>query len=149
MERTCLKEMTKSTGKRPYKPVGKSNNPEGRPRKKIDVEMLGKLASFQCTMEEMADILECSVDLLEMRYSDVIKAAKSKGKASLRRQQWRIAEEGSATMAIFLGKVILKQKDSDESGTTINYYFNNSSKWQSKEKSRINSNLWLILQWGQ
>lgn len=82
-----------------------------RPKKPIDVELLIRLASIHCTYEEMADIFKVSVDTLERRYADVIKEAKSTGKSSLRRHQWALAQNGNATMLIWLGKQLLGQRD--------------------------------------
>lgn len=82
-----------------------------RPKKTIDVELLKSLASIHCTTEEMADILKVSKDTLERRFAATIKAAKSSGKASLRRTQWKLAQEGSTSMAIWLGKQLLGQAD--------------------------------------
>lgn len=82
-----------------------------RPRLKIDVGLVEKLASIHCTMEEIASVCGCSVDTLERRFADVIKRAKNKGKSSLRRHQWELAQKGNATMLIWLGKQLLDQSD--------------------------------------
>lgn len=83
----------------------------GRPLKVIDEDLVTKLASIHCTMEEIASICGCSVDTLENRFSDVIKQAKDKGKASLRRLQWDHAQKGNSALIIWLGKQLLGQKD--------------------------------------
>jgi len=85
----------------------------GRPLKQIDVELLKKLAECLCTREEMSHILGVSLDTLHERFSDVIKEAQSRGKCSLRRLQWKIANKGCAAMAIFLGKVLLNQREEE------------------------------------
>ena len=89
----------------------KNHKGAGRPHKVIDPKLIQKLASIQCTKEEIAAVCGCSVDTLERNFADVIKAGKENGKASLRRNQWKIAESGNASMSIFLGKVYLNQKD--------------------------------------
>lgn len=50
-----------------------ANGKPGRPKFKIDYELVGKLANIQCTQEEIATFLGCSVDTLQrddtfMRY---------------------------------------------------------------------------------
>ena len=61
-------------------------------------------------MKEMAAILGCSVDTLERNYADVIDKAREGGKMTLRRHQFRMAENNVA-MAIWLGKQYLGQKE--------------------------------------
>ena len=82
----------------------------GRPRIEIDVKILEGLARIQCNMKEMAAILGCSVDTLERNYADVIDKAREGGKMTLRRHQFRMAENNVA-MAIWLGKQYLGQKE--------------------------------------
>lgn len=77
----------------------------------LDFELIEKLASIHCTMEEIASICKCSVDTLERRCADIIKVAKDRGKSSLRRYQWEGAQKGNPAMLIWLGKQLLGQKD--------------------------------------
>ena len=46
-------------------------------------------------------------------FSDIFKQKREIGKISLRRKQWKLAEK-NATMAIFLGKQYLGQRDYSE-----------------------------------
>jgi hypothetical protein len=85
-----------------------------RPKKNIDPELVEKLASIFCTMEDMSLILDCSVDTLERRFAEVIKKGRSKSKASLRRKQYEVAQSGNVTMLIWLGKQHLDQSDKRE-----------------------------------
>jgi len=86
-----------------------------RPRKKIDEELLKELAMIQCTQEEMASILKCSVDTLQRRYSDVLAEARENGKMSLKRAMYRKAVvEGNPTMQIWLSKNWLRYSDKTE-----------------------------------
>lgn len=80
----------------------------------IDEKLLFDLATIHCTIKEMAYILHCSEDHLYDHYSDVIEAAKAKGKSSLRRAQWIKAMEGNVPMLIWLGRHLLGQRDSVE-----------------------------------
>ena len=90
----------------------------GRPRKEIDNKIFENLCGLQCTLEEIAGVFDCSVDTIErwcMReygetFAEVYKKHSAKGKTSLRRTQFKLAEK-SAAMAIFLGKNYLGQKD--------------------------------------
>lgn len=82
-----------------------------RPRTKIDVAQLEKLAAIHCTNEEIAAVLGCSSDTLTRRFAEHIKKGKANGRASLRRQQWALAQNNNATMLIWLGKQLLGQTD--------------------------------------
>lgn len=86
----------------------------GRPRKVIDYNLVEKLASIMCTQEEIASMLECSVDTLlrSEKFCELYKKGRETGKMSLRRMQWKLAEKNSA-VAIWLGKQYLKQREPD------------------------------------
>ena len=91
----------------------------GRPRKEIDKELFEKLCELQCTEVEICGIFDVCEDTLnswckenyDMTFSDTFKKKSAKGKMSLRRLQYRIADNGNATMAIWLGKQWLGQTD--------------------------------------
>lgn len=93
----------------------------GRPKKEIDQKLFENLCDIQCTLAEIADVLDCSEDTIErwckrtydMNFADAFKKYSAGGKASLRRIQFKLAEK-SAAMAIFLGKNYLGQRDSIE-----------------------------------
>ena len=53
-----------------------------------------------------------------MTFSEVYAEKRQKGRASLRRSQFRLAEK-SATMAIWLGKQYLGQKDQVEASVAV------------------------------
>lgn len=87
----------------------------GRPRKDVDERAVFEAAKVLCTMEEIAAICGVSVDTLERRFADVIEKGRCEGRASLRRQQYAVAMNprvpGSATMLVWLGKVVLGQRE--------------------------------------
>jgi hypothetical protein len=79
---------------------------------KLDVDLIAKLASIMCSYEEIAMIMNTSVDNLKKRYKDIIEKGRAEGKKSLRRKQMEVAlEKGDVRMLIFLGKNYLDQKD--------------------------------------
>lgn len=90
----------------------------GRPKKDIDNKIFENLCGLQCTLEEIAGVFDCSADTIERwckreykeTFAEVYKKHSAKGKTSLRRIQFKLAEK-SAAMAIFLGKNYLGQKD--------------------------------------
>lgn len=106
----------------PRKPTG---NPTGRPRIEIDVGQFNKLCELQCTEEEIAGFFECSVDTIERwckrtfgcSFADVFKQKATRGRIALRRMQLKHAEK-NASMAIFLGKQWLGQRDKIEQTIT-------------------------------
>ena len=105
-----------------------TKNKGGRPvggNKPLDWEVVDKLASFFCTEFEIADIVGFSrVGLINRCKKDkncsigeYIAEHQSKGKVSLRRQQFKLAMsdgKGATTMLIWLGKNILGQSDKQE-----------------------------------
>ena len=95
--------------------------PAGRPKKEINYETVEKLANIQCTQEEIASFLDISTRTWQRdeKFLEIFNSAKEKGKASLRRIQWKHAEK-SASMAMFLGKQYLGQRDVVEEKHDIN-----------------------------
>lgn len=93
--------------------------PAGRPKKQIDKKQFENLCGLQCTLDEMCGWFDVCTDTLEswckreygQNFSEIYKQKRGKGKISLRRSQWRLAET-NANMAIFLGKQYLGQTDS-------------------------------------
>lgn len=96
-----------------------------RPRKKIDQKQFENLCGLQCTLEEICgwfDVTDKTLDgwckrTYHASFSEVFKQKRRAGKISLRRSQWRLAEK-NATMAIFLGKQFLGQRDSVDVAVT-------------------------------
>lgn len=90
-----------------------------RPKKEIDYEVVEKLASIQCTQEEIANFLEISVRTLQRddEFCRIYKKGMDNGKMSLRRTQFKLAEKNTS-MAIFLGKQYLGQRDVIETDNT-------------------------------
>lgn len=92
-----------------------------RPRKEIDQKDFESLCALQCTKEEICGFFDVSDKTLENwckrtyseGFSEVFKKKRGKGKISLRRAQFRLAAK-SASMAIWLGKQWLGQKDTVE-----------------------------------
>lgn len=114
----------------------------GRPPKTIDRAQFEKLCALQCTIIEVCDFFDVTEKTLEKwckqtygeTFSKVFQKKRSLGKISLRRNQMKLSEK-SATMAIFLGKNILGQKDSysledDNAGTdtVLEVIFTDNSK---------------------
>lgn len=90
----------------------------GRPPKEIDKDDFEKLCGLQCTKMEICEFLGVTDKTLdnwvqrtyETTYSEIYKQKRTRGKISLRRSQFRLAEK-NASMAIFLGKNYLEQRD--------------------------------------
>lgn len=89
-----------------------------RPQIEIDQKQFESLCALQCTLQEIAGWFNCSEDTIERwckrtydeGFAEAYKKHSVKGKMSLRRAQFRLAET-SAAMAIFLGKNYLGQSD--------------------------------------
>lgn len=104
----------------------KKKHAGGRPKIIIDFTLLDKLCGLHCTQEEIASILNISVDTLnnkcksifKMSFSDYISQKKRSGNISLRRKQMEVALSGDKTMLIWLGKQYLGQVDKQETEIT-------------------------------
>ena len=91
-----------------------------RPKKKISQKQFESLCAIQCTKEEICNVLDVTEKTLNNwcketygeGFSLVFSKKRALGKASLRRNQWKLAEKGNSTMLIWLGKQILKQSES-------------------------------------
>lgn len=83
----------------------------GRPKLQIDEEQVARMARLGCTVEEMAEILDCNVRTLQRRFAGVMKSNRGRLKKTVRRWQLRLAKRGNAIMLIWLGKQLLGQRD--------------------------------------
>ena len=98
-----------------------------RPNKEISKEQFEKLCYLQCTNSEIASFFDCSEDTIVRwckktygeSFADIYKKKSEGGKISLRRIQFRLAEKNTS-MAIWLGKQYLGQKDYVETSVTSN-----------------------------
>lgn len=103
---------------------------------RIDKKQFENLCGLQCTLLEICDFFDVEDDTLNSwckktygtTFSEVFKLKRGKGQISLRRMQWKLAEK-NPTMAIFLGKQYLGQKDkieyTDDGMKSINENINN------------------------
>lgn len=92
---------------------------KGRPKKEISKRAFEELCKIQCTEEEICAVLDvdeatlikwCKENYDGKVFSKVFAEKRLGGKTSLRRKQWKLASS-NASMAIFLGKQYLNQKD--------------------------------------
>ena len=92
-----------------------------RPRKEIKQNEFERLCEIQCTRDEICAVLGVTDKTLDAwcrrtyhaHFSAVFKEKRKYGCASLRRNQWKMAEKNVA-MAIFLGKQYLGQSDNPQ-----------------------------------
>jgi hypothetical protein len=89
----------------------------GRKAAQIDLLELEKLCSLQCSDEEIASWFGVSVRTVRNRrkqrkFAEAMCRGKARGCISVRRAQMRLLEAGNATMAVWLGKNLLGQRDS-------------------------------------
>jgi hypothetical protein len=90
-----------------------------------DWQKINAACQVQCTGEEIAQIMGFSYDTLERRIKEThsisaaeyIKRHAQGGKATLRRLQWKAANNGNTSMLIWLGKQYLGQVDRQEQHT--------------------------------
>ncbi|MBZ5677113.1 MAG: hypothetical protein LAP61_22950 [Acidobacteriia bacterium] len=96
-----------------------SKRSAGRPKAEISLKQLERLCELQPTHEELATYFQVSARTIErfLQTPEGKQAAEwgyGRGRISLRRQQFKLLREGSNTMAIWLGKQILGQRDKVE-----------------------------------
>jgi hypothetical protein len=93
----------------------KNKNPVGRPSKPIDYDQVEKLAMIMCTQEEIATQFDVCVRTLQRdeEFCRAYKKGLEHGKMSLRRKQYLMSDT-NPTMAIWLGKQYLGQRDKQD-----------------------------------
>ena len=100
----------------------KTKDRGGRPKKHIDKALFENLCRIQCTKEEIGNVLEvdektitrfCKEEYGEA-FKDVWEMKSAPGKMSLRRWQFKVAENGNPTMLVWLGKQYLNQSDKQD-----------------------------------
>jgi len=82
----------------------------------IDLEQVEKLAAIQCTEAEIASIIGVSERIIERRkqqpdFAEAMARGKARGRVSLRRSLWALAQKGNPAGNIFLAKNLLGYKD--------------------------------------
>ena len=87
-----------------------------RPEAKIDLAELEKLCGIQCTDEEIAAFFGVSTRTIERRrkvqaFADAMERGRAKGRVSVRRNLFRLANAGNVAASIFLSKNLLGYKD--------------------------------------
>ena len=103
----------------------------GRPKKNLtqkDWASVDYMCMIHCTGEEIAGVLGMDYDTLNRNckeqknesISEYIKKHQNGGKMSLRRAQWKSAENGNVSMQIWLGKQWLGQKEQAEVSISAN-----------------------------
>ena len=102
--------------------------------KHIDPVSLHDLCYIHCTDQELAAFFNVGTATITRRKADsktryeydgekltfleIMERGKGKGRATLRRKQMELAEKGNPTMLIWLGKIILGQREVVESQVT-------------------------------
>ena len=88
----------------------------GRPAVEIDQAELERLCALQCTEEEIAAWFGVSKKTIERRrksgtFLEAMERGKAKGRVSLRRNLWKLANNGNVAACIFLAKNLLGYRD--------------------------------------
>ena len=103
-------------GNKTTKKPTKRKKAVGRPKKyDIDTDTLFKLAKYNLTNIEIADIYGCDEALLRKNYSEFLTKGRGELKKRLRQTQYEVAiDDRNVTMLIWLGKQILGQTEKAE-----------------------------------
>ena len=98
----------------------------GRPSIDLDLEEFEKLSALSCTQAEIAGWFNIHPSTLEkklasrkkletkhgpMTLRQLYDIGQAKGRVSVRRKQMQLLDQGNATMAVWLGKQLLGQRD--------------------------------------
>ena len=99
-----------------------TKNLGGRPKKSIDYKAVENLAKMMCTQEEIGSYLDISARTLQRdeEFCRVYKKGMDEAKMSVRRMQYKSAQDGNTTMQIWLGKQYLGQRDKQDVDATAN-----------------------------
>lgn len=111
-----------------------------RKKKEIDLEQFKKLCELQCTLPEIAGFFDCCDDTIQrwcarelgMKYSEAFEKYSAGGRISLRRYQFKLAEH-NASMAIWLGKQYLGQRDQIDANVNTDGQINEILDYMKKE----------------
>ena len=87
-----------------------------RPKVKIDLAELEKLCGLQCTDAEIAAFFGVSTRTIVRRrrvqkFNEIMENARAKGRVSVRRALFKLANAGNVAAAIFLSKNLLGYRD--------------------------------------
>ena len=94
------------------KNIIKTQSKVGRPKAKVDVEILKNLASIGCPTYEIASVLNVSARTLKRNFAEIIAQYKERGKASLRKKMYdKAVKKDNTMMQIFLSKNYLGMSD--------------------------------------
>jgi hypothetical protein len=83
----------------------------GRPKKKLDEELVAGLASEGASNRDIAAILGCDHVTVANRFSPILTKKRAERRLKLRKAQMDAALAGNATMLVWLGKNELDQAD--------------------------------------
>ena len=88
----------------------------GRKAVSIDLEQVEKLCALQCTDEELASFFGVSPSTIDRRkkqpgFAEAMARGRAKGRLSLRRNLFGLANKGNPAANIFLAKNLLGYKD--------------------------------------
>lgn len=105
------------------KKFGGKQEGAGRPLKEIDEVMLAKLARTLLPVSTISDILCCSPDVLERRFSGILQEGRANRKYSLVEAMWdKALNEKDTKMQIWLSKQHLGYKDiQPEEATQVHF----------------------------
>ena len=91
----------------------------GRPKKKLDKDVIANLSQIGCTQEEIGSVVGISARTLQRRYADLVAENKNIGKASLRKKLWEKALKGNDKLLIWLSKQELNMRDKIETQSIV------------------------------
>lgn len=86
----------------------------GRPKAKIDIDLIKKCAEKHWSIAEIAAVTKVHRSTLERRFAEVIEEARESGRAKLRDLQWKRALEGSDRVLLHMSEHYLQQQRTEK-----------------------------------
>jgi hypothetical protein len=85
----------------------------GAPRKKLDEDLMLRLARIGLANYEIAAVLECDGKTLA-KFGEILDEGRAHARASVKRKQFEMAIAGNVTMLVWVGKNLCGQADKSE-----------------------------------
>lgn len=79
--------------RRQEKKEGRKPNKGGRPPVVIEPRQVHTMASYGCTVAEIAAVMECSADTIERRFAKELRTGRNARNGMLRVKQFKLAEK--------------------------------------------------------
>lgn len=92
----------------------------GRPKKQVSEQLVETLASYNCSLAEIAAACNVDISTIQRRFAHAVEKGRENGKTSLKRKMYETAMNGNVVMMIWLSKQMLGYTDKVEQRNDTN-----------------------------